>query len=289
MASLTRAWLRLTVWLNAHLESAAVRLTHITGKSPVPLHPKHLLSANESHWWYQTELYPEDRLLDIGCGSGSHTSRAAERVTHTVGMDYDRSALHSAQQITAAPGYEPAFVQASAEAPLPFCSAAFDTVLLLDVIEHLHGRIPLLQEIHRVLRPDGQLLLSAPNRDTSWKRQLRAAGLDDYADPDHKIEYNLDELLGELAAGGFEPKQEPQVIVCDTPWAASIDLVGGLSLRLYRKLAMWRVRQAQAHSQETTGWRLVCRKLPSCPRIRGGTLNESSGKAQRFCDPMQLK
>jgi len=264
MASLTRAWLAFTVWLNAHLESAAVRLTHITGKSPVPLHPKHL-SANESHWWYLTELRPENRLLDIGCGSGSHTSRAAECVTHAAGMDYDRSALRSAQQIAAAPGYKPAFVQASAEAPLPFCGAAFDTVLLLDVIEHLHGRIPLLQEIHRVLRPDGHLLLSAPNRDTSWKRRLRSVGLDEYADPDHKIEYNLDELLGELAVGGFELQQEPQLTVYDTPWAALIDLVGGLSLSLYRRLAMWKVRQAQAHPQETTGWRLACRRLPSSP------------------------
>jgi SAM-dependent methyltransferase len=276
MASLTRAWLAFTVWLNAHLESAAVRLTHITGKSPVPLHPKHLLSANESHWWYLTELHPEDRLLDIGCGSGSHTSRAAERVTHAVGIDYDLTALHSAQRITATQSHEPGFVQASAEAPLPFCSATFDTVILLDVIEHLHGRLALLRQIHRVLRPGGQLLLSAPNRDTSWKRQLRAARLAYYADPDHKIEYNLDELLRELAAGGFEPKQKPQVIVYDTPWAALIDLAGGLSLSLYGRLAMWKVRQAELQPQETTGWRLVCRRLPSSPRTKAGVYNGRS-------------
>jgi len=279
MASLTRAWLAFTVWLNARLESAAVRLTRITGKSPVPLHPKHLLGTNETHWWYLTALHPADHVLDVGCGSGSHTSRAAERVTHSVGIDYDLTALHSAQRIAAAQSHEPGFVQASAEAPLPFCSATFDTVMLLDVIEHLHGRIALLQEIHRILRPGGQLLLSAPNRDTWWKRQLRAAGLDDYADPDHKIEYTLDELLRELAAGGFEPKQKPQVIVYDTPWAALIDLVGGLSLSLYRVLAMWKIRQAQAYPQETTGWRLACRRLPSYPRTKTGVYNGSPDRA----------
>jgi SAM-dependent methyltransferase len=276
MASLTRAWLAFVVWLNAHLESAAVRLTCITGKSPVPLHPKHLLTASETHWWYLRHLHPTDRLLDIGCGSGSHTSRASEQVTQAFGLDRDHNALRSARRITSGHVSNLTLLQASAEAPLPFCDGAFGVVLLLDVIEHLNARVALLREVHRILRPDGRLLLSAPNRDTTWKRKLRAVGLAYYADPDHKIEYTLDELLHELAAGGFEPADEPQLVVYDTPWTGVIDFVGGLSLSLYRRLAMWKVGQAQAHPEETTGWRLACRKLPSSQRNEGETSKGSS-------------
>jgi SAM-dependent methyltransferase len=260
--SLTRVWLKLLIWINAHLESAAVRLTYITRKSPVPLHPKHLLERNEAHWWYLPVLRSGDRLLDIGCGSGTHTMQAAQRVAQAIGLDFDHRALLKAQRIkadTEAPRL--AFLQVNAEALLPFCDGTFDVVLLLDVIEHLHSRVPLLRQIRRVLRSDGRLLLAAPNRNTAWKRRLKAESLPHYDDPDHKIEYTLDELLAELAAGGFQPVGQPQVIVYNTPWAGLIDLVGGLSLGLYRKLATWKVQQAQSHPQETTGWRIVCRSV----------------------------
>lgn len=45
MVGITRARLRAVVWLNAHLEAIAVRLTRITGKSRVPIHPKHLVNV----------------------------------------------------------------------------------------------------------------------------------------------------------------------------------------------------------------------------------------------------
>jgi SAM-dependent methyltransferase len=151
-------------------------------------------------------------------------------------------------------------LQASAEASLPVGDGTFDVVLLLDVIEHLHKRESLLKEIRRILQPEGRLLLSAPNRNTTWKGQLKAAGLPHFIDVDHKIEYTLDELLAELASGGFEPQGQPQVIVYDTRWAGLMDLMGGLSVSLYRRLVMWKVRRARAHPEETTGWRIVCCK-----------------------------
>src|SRR5260370_20270484 len=87
----------------------------------------------------------------------------------------------------------------------PFPDASFDAVLFLDVIEHLHPRVQVLTEIRRVLKPPGRLLVSGPNRDTSWRRRLRRAGLFAFSDPDHNIEYTRGEFLAQRAAGGFEP------------------------------------------------------------------------------------
>jgi SAM-dependent methyltransferase len=261
VAGVGRVWLQTVVWLNAHLKSAAVRLTRLTGKSRVPLHPKHLVKVNPAQWWYLAHLQPGDGLLDIGCGNGMHTMRAAEHVAQAAGLDCDAKALQVAHQIAARKeSLRLTFMRASAEAQLPFCDGAFDVVLLLDVIEHLYGRVPLLEEIRRVLRHDGRLLLSAPNRDTTWKRRLKAAGIPCYTDSDHKTEYTLHELLAELAAGGFRLQGKPKVIVYDTPWAGAIDLVGGLSLNVYSRLVMWKVRRAHTHPKETTGWRIVCCK-----------------------------
>lgn len=54
-------------------------------------------------------------------------------------------------------------------------------------------------------------------------------GLPSFSDPDHKIEYNREELEEELAAAGFRV-ESCSTIVYDTPWYGVIDLLGGLSL-----------------------------------------------------------
>jgi SAM-dependent methyltransferase len=47
-------------------------------------------------------------------------------------------------------------------APLPFDAAAFDTVLLSDVLEHIAEPDQLIGEIARILRPGGALILGVP-------------------------------------------------------------------------------------------------------------------------------
>lgn len=121
-------------------------------------------------------------------------------------------------------------------------------------------RIEVLREIFRVLKDDGRLLVSGPNRETQWRRTLRAAGLFSYADPDHKIEYTREKFLAELAAAGFEPDGPVMPIVLDTPWAGAIDAVGGLSLTLYERLSLWKREAAVRHPEESTGFQVVARK-----------------------------
>ena len=201
------------------------------------------------------------QVLDVGCGNGMHAIRAASTGAGVVGIDYDLRHLCAGRTFSAERGAQAiSFLLANVEGALPFRTGRFDLVLLLDVIEHLHQRVELLGEIHRVLRPDGMLLVSAPNRDTSWKRRLRVAGLSSVTDPDHKIEYTWDELQDELRAGGFDPGDEPLPVVYDTPWAGLIDLAGGISSGLYRRLTRWKVDMARRHPQETTGWRFACRR-----------------------------
>lgn len=262
MAGITRAWLQAVIWLNAHFKSAAVRLTRITGKSGVPIHPKHLVTVDANQHWYLNYVESEMHVLDVGCGNGMHSIRVASRKATVVGVDYDWEHLQTGRTLSTERGVTTvSFLLGNVEQALPFESGRFDVALLLDVIEHLHQRVGLLSEIHRVLRPGGTLLVSAPNRDTTWKRRLRVAGLFYYSDPDHKVEYTWDELRDELRAGGFEPMGKPMLIVYDTPWAGLIDLVGGCSLGLYRRLAQWKVDMVHRYPQETTGWRVTCRRV----------------------------
>lgn len=245
--------------LNRRGKSVGVRLVRATGKSRHRIHPKHLVEA-PWHDWYVEGLSGTNVVLDVGCANGAHTLRAAARVRRIVGMDQDVAQLRVAAADARRLGRDNVRLLAwDLTRPFPFPAAAFDAVLFLDVIEHLEPRVAVLGEIRRVLRPDGRLFVSAPNRDTTWRRRLRAAGLFAFSDPDHKVEYTRDEFLAELRAGGFVPDGPVQPIVYDTPWAGLIDALGGLSLDLYARLARWKRELALRHPDESTGFRVVAR------------------------------
>jgi SAM-dependent methyltransferase len=59
------------------------------------------------------------------------------------------------------PGFKPDVI-GNAEGPLGFRDASFDTVLVLDVLEHLRRPFRAVEEIIRVLKPGGTLYLTVP-------------------------------------------------------------------------------------------------------------------------------
>ena len=259
MTPVSRWAVRVADLVNRKGKSVGVRLVRYTGKSPHFIHPKHLVET-PWHDWYAGHLAPGDVVLDVGCANGAHTVVAAARCRRIYGLDYDARQLGVARRTAAARGLGNVHIFAwDVTRPFPFRDGFFDAVLFLDVIEHLHPRVAVLREIRRVLRADGRLLVSGPNRDSSWRRRLRAAGLFAYSDPDHKIEYTEDEFLAELAAAGFVPAGPVTPAVYDTPWAGVIDALGGVSLGLYGRLARWKHDVARRRPRESTGFQVVAR------------------------------
>jgi len=245
---------------NRRGKALGVRLVRLTGKRPYAIHPKHLVD-DPWHDWYLPHLSDTKVVLDVGCSNGAHLARAAIRCRSIVGMDYDLRQLPVAASTIRELGLRNARVFAwDITGTFPFADGAFDAALFLDVIEHLVPRVGVLREIHRVLKDDGRLLVSGPNRETRWRQTLREAGLFSYSDPDHKIEYTQSEFLAELTAAGFEPDGPVMPVVLDTPWAGAIDALGGLSLGLYERLSRWKREAAVRRPEESTGFRVVARK-----------------------------
>lgn len=89
------------------------------------------------------------RVLDAGCGEGVLVEEYAARLA-IEGVDANYSSERVATGSLTA---------------LPYADATFDRALCLDVLEHLtFGEQPrALAELHRVLRPGGELLVSIPN------------------------------------------------------------------------------------------------------------------------------
>jgi 2-polyprenyl-3-methyl-5-hydroxy-6-metoxy-1,4-benzoquinol methylase len=258
MSRLERSVFSAALFANAKAKRLAIRLTRWTGKSREYVHPKHLLGDTPEQYWYLEHLRAGARLLDVGCGNGMHTLKAARRCAEVAGVDADLSSLgvglRTARRLQMT---NVAFAAANVEKGLPIAGGRFDIVLCLDLLEHVYQRDLVLAEIRRVLKPAGILLLAVPNRATAWKRRLERAGLPFYSDPDHKIEYTLDELRAELERNGFTIRSlHPSVY--DMPLVGLIDIVGGISLAAYRRLTGLRRRLARRYPQDDAGFFIVC-------------------------------
>jgi SAM-dependent methyltransferase len=225
------------------------------------VHPKHLIDDGR-HTWYTGALRPTDLVLDVGCGTGVHSLRVAPLVAGVVAIDRDGPVLDRMrpQPAVAVLRWDVDLPWRALEAVWPLPARAFDVILLLDVLEHLRHRLDVLGQIRRVLKDDGRLFVTGPNRLTTWRRRLWAAGLDGRHDPDHHVEYTPAEFLAELAQAGFAVPGGLAPIVYDSPWAGVLDALGALNLRLYREMAWRKWQRALREPGETTGWQAVAVK-----------------------------
>ncbi|MFJ4831351.1 class I SAM-dependent methyltransferase [Streptomyces sp. NPDC088747] len=113
-------------------------------------------------------------VLDIGCGDGSAAATAAPLLAghRLVGVDWSQDALRRAH------AHVPYAIRGElTDGGLPFTAASADAVLFSEVVEHLVDPDSALDEIRRVLRPGGHLMLSTPNLAAWYNRALLLAGV----------------------------------------------------------------------------------------------------------------
>ncbi len=122
------------------------------------------------HTLVNRHLTPDDLanrcVLEIGCGRGELVQRLVERAIrprHLVAADFARSAVQCGRRrLHAESGDRVSWAVASIQ-EIPVADASFDTVISCETIEHVVNPVRALEEIHRVLRRGGRLLLTTPN------------------------------------------------------------------------------------------------------------------------------
>ncbi|MEU8776795.1 methyltransferase domain-containing protein [Streptomyces sp. NPDC048606] len=117
---------------------------------------------------------PPATVLDVGCGDGSAGAVAARVLGghHVVGIDWSQDALRRA-----APRLTQVVRGELTGDGLPFAAESADAVLFSEVVEHLVDPDGALDELRRVLRPGGHLMLSTPNLAAWYNRALLLAGV----------------------------------------------------------------------------------------------------------------
>jgi SAM-dependent methyltransferase len=110
--------------------------------------------------------------LDAGCGSGYFSRMIVPRGVTVVGVDAAPAMLAASRVMAIREGVADriVFQQVAGLSNLPFESGRFHGCLCLSVLEYLDNPHAALREICRVLRPEGRLILSVPNRHSLLRR-----------------------------------------------------------------------------------------------------------------------
>ena len=145
------------------------------------------------------ELTGNDRLLDVGCGTGAATRNAAGIAGSVVGVDLSAEMLREAEQL--AGGLDDvASMQADAEA-LPFADASFTAALCTNSFHHYPEPENALREMARVLAPGGRLVVGDPCADV-WTVRVADVFLK-RMEPGHIRLYRSDEMASFLSGAGL--------------------------------------------------------------------------------------
>ena len=182
-------------------------------------------------------------LLDIGCGDGYLIGQIAKYCEQIEGIDPEQNAILWAERKLQE--FSNCRVREGSCYSLPFDSHLFDIVTMSDVIEHIEHPDKSLQEIVRVLRPSGALMLTTPK----WRP-------DRIWDKHHVQEFKPEELKKLL---GF--------------FFSSVDLT-----------FFWPLKWSDWYSTKL-GWRLIpllCRYFYN-PFLQEGLESEKFGQILAIC------
>ncbi len=143
------------------------------------------------------------RVLDLGCGGGHVSYRAAAHAGAVVASDVTASMLEAVTRTAAERGLANITTQQAAAEHLPFADASFDAVLCRFTTHHWQAMEAGLREARRVLKPGGRFVfidVIAP-ADPALDTHLQVVEL--LRDTSHVRDYTVAEWVGALSRSGF--------------------------------------------------------------------------------------
>ena len=129
-------------------------------------------------------------ILDVGCGDGSFSVFLKEMAEEVYGVDISLNAVNLAKE----KGIKAHTIDID-DVDLPFEDDYFDIVVCGEVIEHLYDTDHLLDEIYRVLKPQGSCVLTTPNLASHLNRIVLLLGYQPYL-TEVSLKYNVGKLKG---------------------------------------------------------------------------------------------
>lgn len=161
-------------------ESNAIERVDPTDPRSSPDTP--LFKGHMKRYEFANRVLKKGRILDLACGSGYGTAfLASVDGRHLVGVDNDKVTVDNAMKRYDKNNIEFHMMNATS---LSLKDSDFDGIVSFETIEHVSDYKKMIQEMHRILKQDGILILSTPNEDTSARNN-----------PFHLKEFAKDEII----------------------------------------------------------------------------------------------
>lgn len=126
------------------------------------------LTVDYNRPWYKEAnalfsliTFPNANIIELGCGCGEFADTMIKNGKYVIKYTGIDGSFNSAATVRNRSGYDISL--ANFESPLPLPSTIADIVISLEVIEHIANSERFLDEISRILKPNGHLILSTPN------------------------------------------------------------------------------------------------------------------------------
>lgn len=100
-----------------------------------------------------------NRLLDIGCSKGYGTNILSLKSQNSYGVDINAEYIEEARV-----SYPQINFENCSAGSMPYSNEYFNAIVLSEVLEHVSDEYSVLNEIHRVLKNNGTLILTVPHK-----------------------------------------------------------------------------------------------------------------------------
>ncbi len=237
---------------------------------------RRMASVEQYNRWIYEELapYAGQRILEVGCGIGNMTAFfleqelivAIDRLSSSVQYTSERFENRSNVVVMEGDISDPAL-------PPRLRSFRIDTVLCVNVLEHIEDDVTALRHMWEVLRPGGRLLLLVPAGQYMFGMLDEALG--------HFRRYERSQLARRVSMAGFHPIRLTYMNIAGIPgWLFNSrvlkrNLLPKGQLRLFNALTplfIWSERMLRRWWDAPFGQSLVCiaEKRPDRGMVRPG-------------------
>jgi ubiquinone/menaquinone biosynthesis C-methylase UbiE len=149
-----------------------------------------------------------ERILDIACGGGALSLKIAEKGCEVYGIEISEGAINGAKRLAEREEIACEFKIGNAE-DLPYPDRYFDKVICSSSLEHFKDDIKALKEMHRVLKPNGSVVLTTDSFTYPIKDELKEM----HREIAYVVNYYTAEKLKErFEIAGFEMNQSKYLL-----------------------------------------------------------------------------